>query len=73
MDKSTFEVVNPLMDEIAESTDLVLDSPELAQLRTLLTERKKQLGDRYSVSLGVTQYVRALRARSQGDAGQGDR
>ena len=34
MDKATFEVVNPLMDEIAESTDRVLDSPELAQLRT---------------------------------------
>ena len=54
MDKSTFEVVDPLMDEIAESTDQVLDSPELAQFRTLLTELKKKLGDRYSVSLGVT-------------------
>ncbi len=54
MDKSTFEMVDPLMDEIAESTDQVLDSPELAQLRTLLTELKKELGDRYLVSLGVT-------------------
>jgi len=54
MDKSTFEVVDPLMDEIAESTDRVLDSLELAQLKTLLTELKKQLGDRYLVSLGVT-------------------
>ena len=54
MDKSTFEVVDPLMDEIAESTDQVLDSPELAQLRTLLTELENKLGDRYLVSLRVT-------------------
>jgi hypothetical protein len=54
MDKSTFEMVDPLIDEIAECTDQVLDSPELAQLRTLLTKLKKKLGDRYLVSLGVT-------------------
>ncbi len=53
MDKSTFEVVDPLMDTIAESPDLALDSPGLAKLRTLLTELKMQLGDGYLVSLGA--------------------
>ena len=54
MDKLTFEMVDPLMDQIAESADRVLDSPELAELKTLLTELKKKLGHRYLVSLGVT-------------------
>jgi hypothetical protein len=54
MDKSTFEIVDPLMDEIAESTEEVLDSPTLAQLSKLLVDLNTKIGSRYAVSLSVT-------------------
>ena len=54
MDKATFEKVDPLMDEIAESTEEVLDSPALAQLRKLLVDLDTEFGSRYTVSLCVT-------------------
>ena len=54
MDKSTFEKVDPLLDQIAESTEEVLDSPALAQLCKLLADLNTELGSRYTVSLCVT-------------------
>ena len=53
MDRSTFEAADPLVDEIAELTDKVLTSGELARLREALTRLGATVGDRYTVNLSV--------------------
>ena len=53
MDKSTFETVDPLIDEIAELTDKVLASDELARLRKALTRLGATLDEQYAVNLSV--------------------
>ena len=53
MDKSTFEAVDPLINEIAELTDKVLASDELARLREALTRLGATLDEQYAVNLSV--------------------
>ena len=54
MNKAIFEKADPLLDEIAESTEEVLDSPTLAQQRKLLAGLNTEIGSRYAISLSVT-------------------
>ncbi|MHB1038509.1 MAG: hypothetical protein ACYC0Y_28130 [Pirellulales bacterium] len=51
MDKTTFEIADPILDEIAEVTSELLDSAETKKLRSLLTKLNKAIGGRYLVSL----------------------
>ena len=53
MDKSTFEAADPFIDELADLSDEMLTSNELARMREALTQLGKTLGERYSVSLSV--------------------
>jgi len=53
MDKSTFEIVDPLMDDVDELVTQVLGSDELARLREALARMGQAIGDRYSVNLSV--------------------
>jgi hypothetical protein len=53
LDRSTFEAIDPHVDEAAEIIDEILDSDAVAKLRTVLIELTKKLGDRYSFSLAV--------------------
>jgi hypothetical protein len=53
MDKATFEAAAPFIDELADLTDDMLTSTELARMREALTQLGKTLGERYSVSLSV--------------------
>ncbi len=51
MEKSVFEAADPILDEIADATTELLDSPQTEPLRTLLTTLNKVMGARYGVSL----------------------
>ncbi len=53
MDRSTFEAIDPHIDETAEIIDRILDSDGVAELRLVLVELTKKLGERYSFSLAV--------------------
>ena len=53
MDKTTFEIADKFLDNVAETTDRLLDSKELDGLRNLLIEMNKALGERYSIGLAV--------------------
>lgn len=54
MDRDTFEKVDPLLDKLAESTERLLNSSEISELRGLLTKLGKILGERYTASLSLT-------------------
>jgi hypothetical protein len=53
MDQSTFEVADPLIDEIAEIVDHALTSQQLAELRRSLAKLSEAIGSRYSVGLNI--------------------
>jgi hypothetical protein len=53
MDRSTFEAIDPHLDNVAERIDKLLDCQQIAQLRPELIEITKLLGDRYSLTLAV--------------------
>jgi ribosomal protein L37E len=53
MDPSTFETADKYTDEIAEVVERLFGSPETKDLRNLLTEMSKAMGNRYSVTLDV--------------------
>lgn len=53
MDRTTFETADPIMDEIADAVGVLLDSPETATVRNLLTKLNKAIGKRYAVSFDV--------------------
>jgi hypothetical protein len=54
VDPNTFEVADPLVDEVADLVDVALLSEQLAGLRKALDELGKAIGPRYSASLNVT-------------------
>ena len=49
MDRATFEAVDQHVDQIAETVDQALSSPDFAKLKQQLAALSKLLGDRYSV------------------------
>lgn len=51
MDHETWKRSEDVLNEIEESVDKLLDSPELEGLRSKLIELGNRLGERYSVSL----------------------
>jgi ribosomal protein S27AE len=51
MDKKTFEAIDPVLDEISEVADDLLESAATEKLRSLLTRLNKKLGSRYLVEL----------------------
>ena len=51
MDQSLFEAAEPILDEIAEIVDRLLDSDQLADLRLALARLSDKVGPRYSVNL----------------------
>ena len=51
MDKETFETIDPILDEIAEVANELLESAATEKLRCLLTELNNTLGSRYLVSI----------------------
>lgn len=53
MDKTTFEIIDPIVDEIADATTDILES-QTQELRVLLTKLAKAIGSRYSVSLDIS-------------------
>ncbi len=53
MNRSTFEAIDPHIDELAEVINDVLDSDSAAALRSVLVELGKKLGERYSYSLAI--------------------
>jgi hypothetical protein len=53
MDRSTFETANPILDEIAEKLDELLDSDEFSAVRLALARLSETVGSRYSVNLNV--------------------
>ena len=53
MDPSAFETADKYTNDIAEVVDGILGSPESKNLRSLLTELSKALGNRYSITLDV--------------------
>jgi hypothetical protein len=53
MDQSTFDAVDPLLEDIADIVDATLTSDQLSALRNILAQLSKTIGERYSVSLNV--------------------
>jgi hypothetical protein len=53
MDKTTFDIADPIVDDIAEAANELLDSPETEDLRSLLSTLNEAIGSRYSVSLDL--------------------
>src|ERR1039458_877918 len=51
MDKKTFETIDPILDEIAEVANELLESSGAEKLRGLLSKVNKTLGSRYLVDL----------------------
>jgi hypothetical protein len=51
MDRATFEAADPILDEIAEVANKLLESPAAGNLRDLLAKLNKTLGSRYLVGL----------------------
>jgi hypothetical protein len=54
MDRRTFESLEPLLDEMAELIEQILDSDRSSALRVLLTRLSEVVGPRCSVNLDVT-------------------
>ena len=53
MEKTTYAAADPIMDEIADAIGVLLDSPETATVRSLLTRLNEAIGKRYAVSFDV--------------------
>ena len=53
MDRSTFESANPILDDIADKLDEILDSDEFSAVRVALARLSETVGSRYSVNLTV--------------------
>jgi len=51
MDKQTFEIADPIVDEIADAATVLLESAGAASLRSLLTKLQEAIGSRYLVGL----------------------
>jgi ribosomal protein S27AE len=51
MDKKTFETIDPIVDDIAEVANELLESAAMEKLRSLLTKLNNTLGSRYLVGL----------------------
>ena len=62
MDKNTFEMADPIVDEIAEALGTLLESSETTALRNLLSKLNTTLGSRYEASLVVN--VEVVRPRA---------
>ena len=54
VDPATFEAADPIVDKIADAVDAALLSDQLADLRHLLQDLGKALGQRYSAELNVS-------------------
>ena len=54
MDRSTFDSADPILDEIADKLDGLLDSEQFAAVRPLLARLSETVGPRYSVNLNVS-------------------
>ena len=54
MDRSTFESADPILDEIADKLDELLDSDQFAAVRLVLARLSETVGPRYSVNLNVS-------------------
>jgi hypothetical protein len=54
MDRSTFETANPIVDEIADKLDELLDSDHFAAIRVLVARLSEKIGPRYSANLNVS-------------------
>jgi hypothetical protein len=53
MDRSTFESANPILDEIADKLDGILNCDEFSAVRLALARLSEMVGSRYSVNLNV--------------------
>jgi hypothetical protein len=53
MDKNTFEIADPIINEIDEGITELFASNELEKVRSLLFQLNKAVGNRYVISLGV--------------------
>jgi len=53
MDKASFEAADPIMDQIAEMVDRVLDSSQFEGIRRVLTQLSEAIGHTSSVNLNV--------------------
>jgi hypothetical protein len=53
MDRSTFENANPILDEIADKLDEILDSDEFSAVRLALARLSETVGSHCSVNLTV--------------------
>lgn len=51
MDKNTFEVADPVVDEIADAIAALLESSATEDLRALLAKLNQVVGSRYAISL----------------------
>ena len=51
MDKAAFEAADPIVDQIAERIDQIMDSDQLSAVRHALVQLSEAVGSRYSVSL----------------------
>jgi len=54
MDQSSFEALEPLLDEMAESLERIFDSDQASAVRLALTRMSEAVGPRLSVNLNVT-------------------
>jgi hypothetical protein len=57
MDRSTFEAADPVVDEIAEKLDELLNSDHFAAVRLLLARPGEKVGPRYSANLNLARSV----------------
>ncbi len=57
MDKTSFEKAEPILERAAEAAENLLESGDLEELSSVLTELNKALGERYSVALEVSVQV----------------
>jgi ribosomal protein L37E len=51
MDKKTFETIDPILDEISEAAEKLLESAATEKLQSLLTKLNSTLGSRFLVGL----------------------
>jgi hypothetical protein len=54
MDQSSFEAADPILDEIGDMVDDLLDSDQLSFIRLALARLSEAVGPRYSVNLNLT-------------------
>ncbi len=54
MDRSSFESADPIIDQLAEMVDQVLDSDQLEAIRQALSRLSEAVGSRYSVNVTVS-------------------